>query len=354
MAAVPSSRKVKPSNARRTTAKQRRYQHLLDVSVRSDQAVRQRKRRMVSLVSKVLLAVGLVVGIYFGATKAVAMLLLKNPDYNVAELNVETDGVLQPDVVLQAADLHKGENIFMLNLSRATARVEAIPEVQKVQITRQLPNRITIQIVERKPIAWIAAGPGSISREDAIRSKNTYFIDSRGVLLQPRQVTSQDAYLPLIRGYSGGLLTDGQEAEGEEVHAALDLIHAHQDSLIAARFQIQEIDLSKHFGLEVTDRNGLQVLFGLDEMDRQLKRLDVYLQTIDQRGQKPQTINLLAQRNIPITFVTEPVAADNPAAATTAPPTPIPGTQKGAAGNKDKAKVDGKTKSKTADTKHRH
>ena len=140
--------------------------------------------------------------------------------------------------------------------------------------------------------------------------KNVYFIDARGILLQPRKVTPQDAYLPLIRSYSGGPLADGQEAEGEEIHAALDLLHAHQDSMIAARFQIEEIDMAKHFGLEVKDRNGLEVLFGLDDMDRQLKRLDVYLQAIDQRGQKPQTINLLTQRNVPVTFVTEPVPAD--------------------------------------------
>lgn len=349
MAAEPTPRKSKRTNSRRTTSKQRRYQHLLDVSVRSDQAVRQRKRRLFSIVSKVLLVVGVIVGVYFGATKAMAYLLLKNPEYNVAELNVETDGVLQPEVVLQTADLHKGTNIFLLNLSRATARVEAIPEVQKVQITRQLPNRITIQITERKPIAWIAVGQGPATREEVVHSKNVYFIDARAILLQPRKITPQDAYLPLIRGYSGGPLTDGQEAEGEEVHAALDLIHAHQDSLIAARFQIETIDLSKHFGLEVTDRNGMKVLFGLDEMDRQLKRLDVYLQTIDQRGQKLQTINLLAQRNIPITFVTAP-AADKTPEAPAASPTQTPGSPKNTPPGKDKSK----SKPKTTENRHRH
>ncbi len=114
MAAEPSSRKPKSSNARRTSNKQRRYQHLLDVNVRSDEAVRQRKRRLFSIVSKVLLGLGLITGIYFGATKAVAFLLLKNPDYNVADLNVETDGVLPTDVVLQAADLHKGEKHLLV------------------------------------------------------------------------------------------------------------------------------------------------------------------------------------------------------------------------------------------------
>ena len=354
MSAVPSSRKPRSTNARRTTAKERRYQHLLDVSVRSDQAVRQRKRRLFSLLSKVLLALGLLAGAYFGATKAMAMLLLKNPEYNVATLDVETDGVLQPDQVLQAADLHKGENIFLLNLNRAKARVEAIPEVEKAQVTRQMPNRISIQITERKPVAWIVSGHGPATREAMATAKDLYFIDARGILLQPRKVTSQDSYLPLIRSYTSGPLASGQEAEGEEVHAALDLLHAQQDSVIAARFQIQDIDLARHFGLEVTDRNGLQVLFGLDDMDKQLKRLDVYLQAIDQRGQKPQTINLLAQRNVPVTFVTEPAPADAPAATPAASASPAPGKPKPSATSKDKDKDKAHGKQKTAESKHQH
>ena len=208
MATAPQDRSFRSANVRRTPAKQRRGQHLLDVNVRSDQVIRQRKRWLFSLLSKLLLAAGLIVGVYFGASKAVTMMILKNPEYNVADLAVETDGILQPETVLQAADLRKGENIFLLNLGRAKARIEAIPEVEKVQVTRQLPNHIVIQINERKPVAWIASSHAPGARSEAATAKNAFFIDARGVLLQPRKVTSQDAYLPLIRSYTGGPLAD--------------------------------------------------------------------------------------------------------------------------------------------------
>ena len=353
MAADPLSRKSKPGNSYRTNSKLRRHQHLLDVGVRAGQAGRQRNRRLFALFSKLSLALGLIAGLYFGTTKALALLLLKNPEYNVTELNVETDGVLPSDRVLAAADLHKGENIFLLNLNRAKARVEAIPEVEKVQVTRQLPNRITIQINERKPVAWITPDHGPINHDDVASSKNVYLIDARGIVLQPRKLAPQDNYLPMIRNYTNGPLTDGQEADGEEVHAALDLIHAHQDSLIAARFQIQEIDLARHFGLQVTDHTGLQVLFGLDDMDRQLKRLDVLLQTIDGRGQKPQTINLLVQRYVPVTFVTDPVPMDKPTDTPAASPSVVANNPKNAgSGGKDKDKA--REKQKSGDKRHRH
>ncbi len=278
--------------------------------MRSNQAASQRRRWWFGLSAKVLLALCLGTGLYVGIKKGAAWLVLKNPDYNVSVLNVETDGVLSPESVLDAADLHKGANIFMVNLSRAKARVEAIPQVERVQVTRQLPNRISIQIYERKPVAWIAPERGAGNRDEVIKSAASYLIDARGVLWPSKKLNPQDYFLPIIRNYSEGPRLEGQEVEGEEVKAALDLLHTQQDTMIGTRFQIQEIDLAKHFGLEVTDRNGLQVLFGLDEMDRQLKRLDVYLQVVDQRGEKAQTINLLTQKNVPITFVTTPTVPD--------------------------------------------
>ena len=319
---------------------------MLDVSVRSTQVATQRKRWFFSLAAKILLAACLGTGLYIGAKKGIAWLVLKNPDYNVAELNVETDGVLTPEFVLEAADLHKGSNIFMVNLSRAKARVEAIPQVEKVQVTRQLPNKISIQINERKPVAWVAPEHGATTRDDVTKSAAAYLVDARGILWPPKKITSQDLFLPIIRNYSNGPRSDGQEVEGEEIKAALDLLHAQQDSMISERFQIQEIDLAKHFGLQVTDRNGLQVLFDLDDMDRQLKRLEVYLQVVDQRGEKAQTINLLAKKNVPITYVTAPAPTDRPAdsspaatpsaTAAAAKPASTPGKDKSKAHPKEK------------------
>jgi cell division septal protein FtsQ len=338
MAAKPRAQKSRANNARRTTSKQRRGQHVLDVAVRSQQAVRQRQAAMFGAVCKILLLVALAVGIYFGVSRAVAMLLLKNPEYNIADLQVQTDGSLSPDAVLAAADLHKGTNIFLVSLGRAQARVEAIPQVEKAQITRQLPSRINIQIYERKPAAWIAPEHGAATRQDVTASNQSFLIDAHGLLWQPRKLLPPDYFLPIIRSYNGGPRSDGEECAGEEVRAALELLRAEQDSPLAARFQIEEIDLSKHFGIVVTDRNGLQVLFGLDDMDKQLKRLEVYLQPLDQGTEKPHTINLLAERNVPVTFYPSPTPAGGAPAASPAPsPSPSPGKDKDKAGEKTKA-----------------
>ena len=327
-------------NARRTSSAQRRYQHVLDVSVRSSQSGKQRQRRLLDWLAKFLIVAALGTGLYFGARKTISWLILKNPDYNVAELDVQTDGFLDAERVLQTADLHKGGNIFLVNLDRAKTRIESIPEVEHAQVSRQLPNRITVEINERKPVAWLSTARGIDTRDEVVASKDSFLIDANGVLLLPRKLSPQDRYLPIIRHYRGTSLAEGAQTDGEEIKAALDLLRAHQDSLVAARFQIQEIDLAKHYGLQVTDHNGTQVLFALEEMDRQLKRLDTYLQYTDQHGQRIQTINLLVQKNVPVTYMADAVATDKPAdipvaaANPAASPTPA---KSAAAPGKDKA-----------------
>ncbi len=311
-------------NARRTNSAQRRYQHVLDVSVRSGHFGRQRQRWIIGWLTKFLIVAALGTGLYFGVRKTVSWVILKNPDYNVAELDVQTDGILESEQVLQTADLHRGSNIFLVNLNRAKTRIESIPEVESVQVSRQLPNRISVQISERKPVAWLSTARGAATREEIVASKDSFLIDANGVLLLPHKLSPEDRYLPIIRHYTGATLTEGAQIDTEEVKAALDLLRAHQDSLVAARFQIQEIDLAKHYGLQVTDRNGTQVLFPLEEMDRQLKRLDTYLQYTDQHGQRIQTINLLVQKNVPVTYMVDAVVTDKPSEMPAAAVSPTP------------------------------
>jgi hypothetical protein len=68
------------------------------------------------------------------------------------------------------------------------------------------------------------------------------------------------------------------------------------------RFQIREIDLSKGYCLRVTDKNHTQVSFGFENLDAQVQRLEQFLVYSDDSKQELATVNLLVQRNIPVTF----------------------------------------------------
>jgi hypothetical protein len=114
--------------------------------------------------------------------------------------------------------------------------------------------------------------------------------------------------LPLIVGCSGESLEAGKVVESPEAKTALELLRLTESSFLQTRFQIREIDISKSYCLLVTDKNQSRVMFALNDLEEQLRRLQVFLDYCDNTKQELETLNLVAQRNIPVTF-TSPAAA---------------------------------------------
>ena len=140
-------------NKRVSSHKQRKQQHLLDVKVRSRAATRQRNRRVLTWLSLLLLICGAAGGIWYGGREALRRFFWQNPDYNLAEVAVHTDGSLTRDQILKAANIQEHKNIFSVNLAAARKSLIALPQVDRAEIERFLPNKISIEIAERKPVA---------------------------------------------------------------------------------------------------------------------------------------------------------------------------------------------------------
>jgi cell division septal protein FtsQ len=297
-------KRPRPRNERFSNIRQRRQQHLLDVKVRSRRAMQYRNRRVLVLLSKVALVIALCLGIYFGALAGAKRFFLENPDYQLSRIEVQTDGTLQREQILQTADVHEGENIFAVNLARAHDRLQQLPQVDEVQVVRKLPAEIDIKVIERKPIAWIT---GEKQVADPFASDAAFLVDGRGVLMKEKKLLPEYLGLPLISGCASESLEPGKIVESFEAKAALELLRLSTRSFMQTRFQIREIDVSKGYCLIVTDKNHTRVTFGFDDLDTQLQRLEQFLIYSDDSKRELATVNLLAQRNIPVTF-TKPAA----------------------------------------------
>nr|AIA15164.1 POTRA domain, FtsQ-type [uncultured bacterium] len=292
-------RKPLVRNQRVSNPRPRRQQHLLDVKVRSRKATQHRNRRILVVVSKIVLLIIVGVGVYLGVGEGARRLFFENPDYRLREIRVQTDGTLQRDQILKTAELHEGENIFRVNLERVHDALQELPQVDEVQVTRQMPARIDIHIVERKPVAWITSDKRIA---DPFASDAAFLVDARGRLMKQKKLLPEYLGLPLIVGATGESLEAGASLQSFEAKAALDLLRLCDGSFMQTRFQIREIDLSKGYCLLVTDKNHTQVTFGFDDMGMQLRRLEQFLIYSDDSQQELETVNLLVQRNIPVTF----------------------------------------------------
>ncbi len=289
----------RPRNQRLSTSRQRRQQHLLDVRVRSRRASHHRNRRILVLVSKVVLAVAICAGIYYGIREGLDRFFFANPDYRVSTIEVQTDGTLLRDQVLRAAGISEGLNIFSVNLAAVHDRLQQLAQVDEVQVERKMPNEIDIHITERKPIAWITSEKTVI---DPFASDAAFLVDARGILMKEKKLLSDYLALPLITGCASQALVPGKAVDSFEARTALELLRLTTTSFMQTRFQIRDIDLSKGYCLLVTDKHHTQVMFAFDHLEEQMQRLEQLLVYADDSHREIGTINLLVTRNIPVTF----------------------------------------------------
>ena len=295
-------------NRRVSNGRRRRQQHLLDVKVRSRRATQHRIRRALVVFCRVVLLAGVCGAAYVGVREGARRLFFENPDYQLKTIEVQADGTLQRDHILSVADLHEGENIFNVNLARVRDRIQELPQVDDAQVVRKLPGEIDIRIVERKPIAWLTSDK-EIS--DPSVSDAAFLVDTRGVLMRQKKLLPEYLGLPLILGCSSELLQEGKVVKSPEVKTALELLRLSARSFVQMSFQIREIDVSKGYCLLVTDNNHARVTFGLKDLEIQLQRLEQFLVYCDNSKQELETVNLLVQRNIPVTFAAPPPVVTN-------------------------------------------
>jgi len=180
--------------------------------------------------------------------------------------------------------------------------------VDDVQVVRKLPGEIDVKITERKPIAWITSEK---ELNDPFVSDAAFLVDARGVLMKEKKLLPEYLGLPLITGCTSESLEAGKTVESFEAKAALELLRLSTRSFMQTRFQIREIDVSKGYCLVVSDKNHTRVTFGFDDLDTQLQRLEQFLVYADDSKQELGTVNLLVQRNIPVTFAKNAVDVIN-------------------------------------------
>ena len=299
MRAKPNKNQPRPGNRRVSTSRQRRQQHLLDVNVRARRVSHHRNRRILLVVSKIVLVIAVCAGLYYGVRTGLSRFFFDNPDYRLSTIAIHTDGTLQRDQILKAGGLREGLNIFSVNLAQVHDRLQQLSQVDEVQVERKMPNEIDITITERKPIAWITSEK---TVTDPFASDAAFLVDARGVLMKEKKLLPESLALPLITGCSSEALVPGKTVDSLEAKAALELLRLTTTSFMQTRFQIREVDVSKGYCLLATDKNHTRAMFGFDHLDVQMQRLEQFLVYSDDSQRQIETVNLLVARNIPVTF----------------------------------------------------
>ena len=112
-------------------------------------ARRQWARRWLSL--RYVVALVLVVGLV--ATSV--WLVFFSATLQVKRVEVVGNELLSDGRVREIADVPLGEQLALVDLARADARVGSLAEVRSVDVTRTWPDAVRIEVVERTPVAVV-------------------------------------------------------------------------------------------------------------------------------------------------------------------------------------------------------
>lgn len=287
------------SNRRIKGGREKRAHNLLEVSTRPNRENRLQIRNRFSVVVKVLLLLGLVAGVAFGGRGLVNRLVWENPSYALADIRVATDGLLTRVQVLELLEVWEGKNIFTVDVAKMRRELDALPQVEKAEIRRYLPDRLEIKIVERQPVAWVAA-----SAEVQLGvGVDSLLVDTRGFVMRTRKVLPEHLALPRIIGVVMEDVAPGQKLPTAEAFAALELIKLSVEDL---RWQPRVVDVGKGYCLIVTDDRRAKVTFGFDNIEGQLGRLRQLLDYVEPQNRELQSVNLMLERNVPVVFAPPP------------------------------------------------
>ena len=87
----------------------------------------------------------------------VAIIFVMSVFFKISKIEVEGNSLYTAEEIVNASGIQKGDNLFFTNRIAAGSRVVVkLPYVDEVQITRSLPNHLTIIVKESEACACVA------------------------------------------------------------------------------------------------------------------------------------------------------------------------------------------------------
>ena len=159
------------------------------MSKKQRQILKKKKRIKLMLKFTALLII-IIAGIIFA---------LVSPIFNIKEIDVSNNEQIK--TIVSLSQLNLGQNIFKFNKNKVNKNIKTNAYIESVEIKRKLPNKVQIQIEERK-------------QEYNVEFLNGYaYINNQGYILQ---ISEEKQALPTIQGIS---TPDEQIVEGNRLNS---------------------------------------------------------------------------------------------------------------------------------------
>ncbi|MFQ5442155.1 MAG: cell division protein FtsQ/DivIB [Thermodesulfobacteriota bacterium] len=199
-------------------------------------------------------------GVVFGGYSAqwVYKWAVTTPYFTLRTINVTGNVRVSDAEVIKLSAVAAGRNIFSFSSAEAVRNVKKNPWVDEVRLKRKLPDTLSFEIKERRPMA-------------IVKMDRLYVMDSSGVIFK-KLSASDGVDLPVITGLDRGASSSVERDYGEALTGLLRLLEK-RDGFNATR--VSEINVDPEYGFTIcTLDEGVRLRLGRAGFEERLKRFE--------------------------------------------------------------------------------
>ncbi len=245
----------------------------------------------------ILVVLGLtVVSIYAGFATVSRALIWENSIFQLKELNIKCYGeVLTKNHIVEYGKLNGVNNIFGINLAETRKQLLTSPRVKDVEISRTLPDTISIKVWERVAVARLDLGEYFVA------------IDREGIVLGPAPAKSA---LPIVFANIQPGITPGISLADTSIMHAIKILELCDTTPIGQIVKIATLDVRRREEVDLTLIDGTKVKLSWQQMngeqtlsrsylEQKLMRLAENLRSAFERHKKIVSIDMRVENNFP-------------------------------------------------------
>ncbi|MBO4554044.1 FtsQ-type POTRA domain-containing protein [bacterium] len=222
----------------------------------------------------VIAAVFVIIAVIYKTTEK----FISSDEFNVKSIKVVGNHSVSKADIVKAGGLYASMNIYTLKTDKIKQGIIAHPDIEKVEIEREMPTNLIIRVKEREPMALLKTLEGK-----------TLPIDRRGHILSENKLENASGLPLIISDKETGV--PGQECKDKKVITALDYLlvirHApernflkiktidvrQKDALVFKTVSIDEIYLSEQYSMDEVAKV-FEVIKNLRENGRGASKID--------------------------------------------------------------------------------
>jgi len=218
-----------------------------------------------SFVQKLATALRLLAGlaIVVGASTAVAWSVhrwaMTTPRFGVKTVALTGNSRLTQADVVEQGGIEMGKNLFHFDTHAAREKLLKNPWIGSVQVTRELPNTLRVELTERKAVAVAALG------------ERLFLVTKEGEPFKEVKPEGDPTDFPVITGITAADLGRDRSGALERVRTAIGILDKYQGLKLARVYPAEELhlDATGHATLTI-GKQGITLALGLPPYARKL------------------------------------------------------------------------------------